>query len=115
MKTFEVKVALAISSNDLKTGEHYVVSLNKDSLELPYISLDENLTIPQILIKLIELHIDLDSSWVVPVLMSTLAENDSITILYKCIIPLDTELKNTYWLPIWKCVNNILTREIVRS
>ena len=106
---YTVKITTAITGVDLSTGEYFVVSLDNDKLVLPFIKLQYDITIDKILEQIYTQHIHLDSSWIIPRLTACVEDKNTITVLYECMIPLDTTLSKAYWIPLYKCTNNSLS------
>jgi len=116
MEKYGVKIALVTLSTDLTTGELYVLSVDKNECVLPFSYLDNNCSIQFILHNLIKEYINLDVSWVSTQLVSCIeSSSEEIIIVYKSMIPNDTNLKNAYWMPIFKVNNNPLILYILNS
>jgi hypothetical protein len=110
-KQYNVQICAAINGINLVNGEHHFVSLEKDNLVLPFVALDD-LSIEYILCELCKQYIDLDSSWLCFDIIGIYQEEDTLLIIYRCTIPLDTKLINSYWMPLWKCLQNPITKLI---
>ena len=114
---YTVKVTLAVIGLNLQNGEYNFLSVDKDTLIMPYQELNAELSISKIIENIAQIYIDLDINWLTSSLISCLENQESnIVILYKCIIPLDTTLKNNAcWIPFHKCQHNILISEVMKS
>lgn len=112
MDSYGVKIVLCVEGIDLRSGETYYLSLNNDSLDMPQRDMVYNKNINSLLSDIISEYINLDFSWVSPKLISTHEEHDIIYLIYKSLIPYDTELENSCWVPIQKSINNRLISHI---
>jgi len=125
---YTVKVSLCTIGINQINGEYNILSLESENLILPFIEMNESTTIVSILEKLSSLHIDLDSNWIHYSIVGAIIDNScqdkieggidnlqTLLLLYRCIIPLDTKLINASWIPSWKCINNPLTQIILSS
>jgi hypothetical protein len=116
MEKYGVKIVLATLSTNLTTGELYILSVDKDECVLPFSYLDNNFNIQFILNNLIKKYINLDVSWISTQLVSCIESSpEEIIIVYKSIIPYDTNLTNAYWTPIFKVNNNPLILYIINN
>jgi hypothetical protein len=92
---FPVEITIIVIATDLKTGQAYVVSLDKDCWDVPSIQLEsKSADIYNEVCHLTDKYIDADVSWVNPIIVDTINDNGCIRILTVCEIPLDTLLKN---------------------
>ena len=113
---YTVKISLSTIGINPLNGEYSIVSLDSEKLVLPTVELSENLTIQQILDGLATKHIDLNTNWIQYSLIESISlDSESILLLYRCKIPLDTLLKEAEWLPMWKCTQNPLTLTIINA
>jgi hypothetical protein len=110
-----IKVSLSAVGINQITGEYNILSIKPETLVLPNIEMDESDTIISALEKLATLHIDLDPGWIQYKIMGAFIQDDTLLLLYRCVIPLDTKLIDSSWMPSWKCVDNSLTPAILNS
>jgi hypothetical protein len=110
-----VQITAVITGVDLTSGEYSVVSLEKDTLILPCAELSPQVNRQLILEQIYNKYVDLDVNWIIPKLTTVIENKESIAILYECMIPLDTQLKNAFWIPLWKCTSNPLSLYILKN
>ena len=108
--THRVSISLIILAMDFTTGIKYILSAVKEGCSIPWESLpesddsndpkDDRDKIPDIVEQLCKLHFDLDMSWVNPTLFAVKSYIDDVSIYFAAIIPFDTPLKDSFFLPI---------------
>lgn len=119
-----VKLVLGIKSYDLKTGQLYLLSQNGYKLELPtdylYYTTNPSYAIEQLLTQ----YAVISPDWVTPKLIACKddvvlslhlipsegdfapAKKADLFLIYSVVIPYDTSIINSYWLPLEKCMDN---------
>lgn len=112
---YDIQAVLVVLGINLFNGEYYTVSLEKDKLILPVQILSKNTTISQLIDNLVSLHIDLDVNWVHKQLISYIQDKESLILIHKCTIPLDTKLINAYWIPCIQQLNNPFLSKVFQN
>lgn len=109
---FEVDIKIIIVSIDFATGIKYILSTKVDGCELPHkilikrhSFLDNNTLIEDTVGELCQSYFNLDMAWVNPELFMTIAttsdgDNDIVYIYFASVIPLNTPLKDSFFIPI---------------
>lgn len=95
-----IKLSLVVLGIDLSNGQYYVMSINNELIELPFIEINETSDIEQLIRELKVHHVELDCDWIYHKLYQYEKNSDTLTLFYKATIPLDSTLVNAYWLPI---------------
>lgn len=112
-KTYEIKITLVTIGVNPKDGQYSIVSLEPDSLVLPFQIFDDTCGAKLCLDNITNQYVDLDPGWITYKIVDWITDNTTLVIIYVCQIPLDTILKNAHWIPLWKCTNNPITLKVV--
>jgi hypothetical protein len=114
-KQYTVKIALAVVSHNLLTGDTNIMSVDDNEIILPYYIVDDDLNIQRILQDLKEKYIFLHSKWIVHEPKFFIFDKDELFLVYRATIPFDTKLNNAYWKPILNCANNPVLQNIIKN
>jgi hypothetical protein len=113
-KQYTVKIVFVATGQNLITGEQYALSLDKNYIKLPTFTLDNNI-IHTVLSDIKSKYIDLHEEWISTQPKNFFIYGDSLLLIYTSIIPLDTQLKDAYWVPLLNIDTDELTQNILRN
>jgi len=106
MSDFTLKLVVGIVGINPINGEKNILSLDENNLVCPISQITGETVIESILLEIFNKYIDLDPGWITYKIKDVIKTDNSLILLYGGIIPLDTTLKNAYWLPSWKCMSD---------
>jgi len=104
-KSYKVKVSFIVLTTDIPQNKQYILSLNKDSIQLPSFYIDDtnSLTISDSAVEYLQGLILLDKFQLMPQLISlnetTLpnVESDTLYVVYGSVTKFSPSLNNCYW------------------
>jgi len=114
-KQYTIKIALAVISHNLLTGDANIMSIDDKEIILPYYTIDDNPDIQQILQNLKEKYISLHHKWIAHAPKYFIFDKEELFLVYRATIPFETQLNNAYWKPILNCGNNPILQNIIKN
>ncbi len=103
--TFKIKLSFVVLTTDIPQNKQYVLSLNKEKIELPsfYVTKENVENINDNIIKYLRELVFVDKLELMPQIISLnekqlpLLESDTINVVYGSIIRFSPSLNNCYW------------------
>ena len=113
---YSVKITLVFLSYDLAQGNLYTVSIDKDSLVFPSVSLDNTTSVETIIRQLKEKYIDLDPQWIKHKITEVFlhSKENEIILIYYAKIPITTKMKDCYWLRAYDFLSHPILVEALK-